>query len=152
MRRGFTLIELTISITLMAILIGVYFLAANPGGQLASSRNTERKLHLQTIMNNLQQAVADQGKGGLNFSCSPSGLLPTSTMRMTSVSGPGNYNIAPCLIPTYAFSLPFDPIAAGGHYASASDYDTGYGIVIASSGVITLSAPYAELGKTITYP
>ena len=69
---------------------------------------------------------------------------------MTSTAGAGNYNIAPCLVPIYAFSLPFDPVATSGHYASVSDYDTGYSISIATSGVITLSAPYAELGKTIS--
>ncbi len=152
MRKGFTLIEFIVVITLMAILVTVYFLAANPAGQLASARNTERKFHLQTIMNNLQQAIADQGKGNLNFSCSSAGPLPTSTERMTSAAGSGNYNIGLCLIPTYAFSLPFDPTATSGHYAAVSDYDTGYSIVMASSGAITLSAPYAELGKTITYP
>lgn len=147
MRRGLTLIELTIVITLMAILITVYFLAANPGGQLAASRNSRRSLDLQTIMNAVRQNIADQANG--QFSCA-SGPVPTSTKRMTNAAGAGNYNIAPCLITTYLFALPFDPTATSGHYTSVSDYDSGYSIVVNASGTITLSAPYAELGKTVS--
>jgi prepilin-type N-terminal cleavage/methylation domain-containing protein len=148
MRKGMTLIEIVITITLMAILVGVYFVVANPAGQLASSRNSERFLHLQAIMNAVTQNVADQGNR--QFSCS-SGPLSTSTKRMTSTAGAGNYNIAPCLVPTYLAFLPFDPSTSSARYNSVSDYDTGYTISINASGtVITLKAPAAELGKTIS--
>ena len=33
-RRGLTLIEILIAITLIVLLTGVYFMVANPGGQL----------------------------------------------------------------------------------------------------------------------
>lgn len=148
MRKGITLIEILISTTLMAILIGVYFLTANPGGQLASARNSERILHLQTIMNAVTQNIADQS--GRQFSCS-SGPLPTSTKRMTSIAGAGNYNVAPCLVSTYLALLPFDPSTSSAHYDSISDYDTGYNISINASGtLVTLTAPAAELKKTIS--
>ena len=147
MKSGFTLIEILIAITLMVILMGIYFLVANPAGQLASSRNSERLLHLQAIMNAIRQNVADQTTG--QFSCS-SGPLPTSSADMASASGTGYYDIAPCLVPTYLFTLPFDPSASSSRYTSVSDYDTGYTVVIDASGTITLSAPYAELGKTIS--
>jgi prepilin-type N-terminal cleavage/methylation domain-containing protein len=146
-KKGFTLIELTITITLLVILFGVYFLVANPAGQLSSSRNTERQLQLQTIMNAIRQNVADQANG--QFSCS-SGPVPTSTKRMTSTPGATNYNIGPCLVNVYLFALPFDPSGTSTHYNSVTDYDTGYSISINASGTITLSAPYAELGKTIS--
>ncbi len=146
MKRGFTIIELVVVVTLLVILTAVYFLSANPAGQLASVRNTERISHLQTIMNAVRQNLADQSNQ--QFLCS-SGPLPTSTARMTSVAGAGKYNIAPCLVPTYLFVMPFDPTATSGHYTSVSDYDTGYTIAINASGVITIAAPYAELGKTI---
>jgi prepilin-type N-terminal cleavage/methylation domain-containing protein len=147
-RRGLTLIELTITITLIAILTTVYLLVANPGAQLASSRNSERTLHLQTLMNAIRQNVADQSNQ--QFSCPAAGPLPTSTKRMTSAAGAGNYNIAPCLIPIYLFALPVDPSASSSHYNSVTDYDTGYTVSINASGTITLSAPYAELGKTVS--
>jgi prepilin-type N-terminal cleavage/methylation domain-containing protein len=146
-KKGFTLIELIIAISLIAIISGVYIVAANPTGQLASSRNTARQSDLQAIMVAIRSNIDDQGNE--QFSCT-SGSIPTSTTRMTSAAG--GYNIAPCLVPTYIFSLPFDPTATSSHYTSNSNYDTGYSIVINSStGQITLSAPYAELGKTISF-
>jgi prepilin-type N-terminal cleavage/methylation domain-containing protein len=148
MRKGLTLIELVIVITLIGILATVLFLSANPGRQLAQSRNTERVFHLQTIMNAVQQNRADQPNG--QFSCT-SGPLPTSSQRMMSGGASGTYDIAPCLLtPPYLYSLPFDPSATSSHFVSASDYDTAYNIMINASSVIILSEPYAELGKTIS--
>lgn len=149
MRKGLTLIEITIVIALMGILVATYFLAANPGGQLAASRNTQRSFELQAIMNAVRQNIADSPTG--QFQCVPAGTLPTSTKRMMSGGGVGTYDIASCLVPTYILVLPFDPSAPGAHYAAASDYDTGFSISInASTSVVTISAPYAELGKTIS--
>lgn len=147
---GFTLIELTITIAIIAAIAGVYFVTTNPAGQIASARNSERRSQLEAIMNAIQQNVADQGNE--KFSCS-SGPVPTSTTRM--MSAPGGYNIAPCIIiqnGAYGlYSLPFDPVAAGAHYTSLTDYDTGYSIIMNSStGQIVLTAPYAELGKAVS--
>ncbi len=145
-RSGLTLFEIVIVIALIAILSAVYFLVANPGSQLAASRNSERTLHLQTIMNAIRQNVADQSNE--QFLCS-SGAIPATSTDMASASG--SYNIAPCLIPTYLFSLPFDPVLPNAHYISNTNYDTGYSIFITTStGQITLTAPAAELGKIIS--
>ncbi len=147
MRKGFTLIELMISMVLMAVLISVYFLVANPAGQLAAARNSERFLQLQTIMGAIEQNVADQSNR--QFSCS-AGPVPVSSTRMGSASG--SYNIASCLVPTYGLSfLPYDPSASSAHFTSLTDYDTGYTISINASGtLIKLVAPYSELGKSVS--
>jgi prepilin-type N-terminal cleavage/methylation domain-containing protein len=148
--KGLTLIEIVVVIALIVVITGIYFLAANPAGQLAQSRNNERKLHLETIMQAVRQNIADQNNE--QFSCT-SGPLPTSSKKMASGGASGTYNIGPCLIPTYIFSLPADPSAPTGHYNSNADYDTGYNIAINSStGQITLSAPFAEVvnGKSST--
>lgn len=145
-RSGLTLVEIIITVAIIVVITGVYFLAANPAGQLASSRNSKRSLDLQTIMNSIRANIADQGNG--QFSCA-SGAIPTSTEDMGSASG--SYNIAPCLIPTYIFTMPFDPSASSSYYTSNTSYDSGYSIVINSStNQITLSAPHAELNKTIS--
>jgi prepilin-type N-terminal cleavage/methylation domain-containing protein len=146
MKKGFTIIEIVISIALIVVITGIYIVVANPAGQLASSRNNERLLHLQTIGNSIRANIADQSNEV--FSCG-AGTIPTSTTLMGNATG--SYNIAPCLIPIYMFSMPYDPSASSAHYVSVSNYATGYAISINASGtVITLSAPSAELGKTIS--
>lgn len=145
-RRGLTLVEIVIVLALISIIAGIGFFALNPTGQFASARNTQRQLHLQAVMNAIRQNIADASGG--SFGCS-SGALPTSTKKMAS--SVGNYNIAPCLLPSYLTTMPFDPSAAGAHFVSATDYDTGYTVAYNSSTTqITLSAPSAELGKSIT--
>ncbi len=146
-RVGFTLIELIIVITLIAIIAGIYIIVGNPAGQLAAARNQKRISDLQTIMLAIRNNIDSQGNE--QFSCA-AGPIPTSTTDMSSNAG--GYNIAPCLTQDHViYSMPFDPNTSGTHYTSNSDYDTGYFIVMNSStGQITLSAPYAELGKTIT--
>lgn len=145
-RRGMTIIEIVIVIALLGILIAVGIVAMNPAGQLAGSRNNRRTLDLQTIMNGVRANIADQM--GQTFSCG-AGAVPTSTKRMAV--GAGNYDIASCLVPIYLLSLPFDPSTSSAHYTSNSDYDTGYFIARnASTGQITLTAPAAELKKTIS--
>ncbi|HEX4104350.1 MAG TPA: prepilin-type N-terminal cleavage/methylation domain-containing protein [Candidatus Paceibacterota bacterium] len=145
MRRGLTLIEIVITIAIIAILVGTYFLVANPAGQLASARNSRRTTDLETIMLAIKSNIADQGNG--KFSCA-SGAIPTSTKNMGSAAG--SYNIAPCIVPTYISVMPSDPGATSSYYNSPSDYNTGYSISINASNTITLSAPHAELGKTVT--
>ena len=145
MRKGLTLIEVLIAIALVTILTGLYFFVANPAQQLALSRNSERQLQLQAIMNAIRQNIADQSNE--RFSC-VTGPIPTSTQKMASSGG---YNIAPCLVPTYGlFTIPFDPATSTAHWVSVSDYDSGYTIIQNASGSVTLSAPAAELKQTIS--
>ena len=144
-RSGLSLVEIIISIAIIAILTGVYFLVANPAGQLAGARNSRRIADLQSIMLGIRQNIADQGNG--QFGCA-SGSVPTSTKNMGSATG--SYNIAPCLVPTYLALMPTDPSASSAYYNSPTDYNAGYSIKMNASGSITLSAPSAELNKTIT--
>jgi prepilin-type N-terminal cleavage/methylation domain-containing protein len=146
MRKGVTLVELILAMGLFALLVTTAFVALNPGGQLASTRNTQRTLHLQALLNSIRQNMADTSGGG--FTCA-AGPIPSSTTRMAS--GGGNYDIAPCLVPAYLPTMPYDPATTTAHYTSNIDYDTGYFISRnASSGQVTLSAPAAELNKTIS--
>ncbi len=147
MRKGLTLIEIVIVVALIAILVGIYFLVANPAGQLASARNSRRMVDLQNIMLGIRENIFEGGTS--QFVCA-SGGIPTSTKNMGSASG--SYNIAPCLIPNDGlFAMPFDPSATSSYYNSPTDYNTDYSIIINASGSVTLSALNAELNKTITY-
>ena len=144
-KEGFTLIELVISIALLAIVTIGTLVVLDPAGRLASARNSQRQAHLNTILNAIRQNLADN-RG--TFSCA-AGDIPTSTKKMAT--GAGNFDIYSCIVPTYIFSLPFDPATSTAHFISATDYDTGYTVIKASStGIITLVAPAAELKKSIS--
>ena len=145
-RSGITLLEIIISMAILVILLVITITAMNPGGQVAMARNSQRKFHITSILNAIRANLADTRTG--IFICA-NGDLPTSTKRMAS--GAGNYDIASCLIPNYLNILPYDPSASSSYWTDFSNYNTGYNLVKnASTGAITVSAPYAELGKVIS--
>jgi prepilin-type N-terminal cleavage/methylation domain-containing protein len=146
MRKGLTLIEIVITVAIIAIVSGIFFLVANPAGQLASARNGRRNADLQSLMLAVRQNIADQGNG--QFGCASAGPIPTSTKNMGSAAG--SYNIAPCIVPTYIAVMPFDPGTSTAYYTSPSDYNSGYSIIANASGSVTISAPSAELNKKIS--
>lgn len=144
---GFTLIEMLITITIVAVLAGVILVSINPNEFLAKGRDTERKSHLVTILNAVGGRIADN-KGVFETGCA-AGVIPATTTKMAM--GGGNYDIGPCLVATYLPSMPFDPKATGAHWTSTTNYDTGYTIMKnATTGRITVSAPTAEL-EVISY-
>ncbi|MBS3903598.1 MAG: prepilin-type N-terminal cleavage/methylation domain-containing protein [Anaplasmataceae bacterium] len=145
--KGFSVLEVLLAVSLLAIVGGYALYAMNPGGQLAKARNSERTAHLNTIMNGIRLNMADNRS---SFDC-VSGTLPTSTIRRLASSGSSSYNIAPCLVPTYLPLIPHDPSMVGAHYTDPTSYDSGYHIQQNSTTKqVTLSAPGAELGATIT--
>ncbi len=147
-RSAFTLIELIVTIGVIAIVSLGILVALNPVGQLAAARNSQRQSHLQSIMNGIRQNVVDNRQGNV-FNCAAGDIPTTTTKKMAS--GSGNYDIYSCLVPTYLFSLPVDPSTSTAYFNSAADYDTAYTITKnASSGAVTLAAPAAELKKVIS--
>lgn len=144
-QAGFTLIEIAISIGIIAILAGLVLVAINPARQFAQARNTQRISHSNQILSAIGMRIADN-RGIFETACT-AGSIPATSTAMAQ----GGYNIAPCLVPTYMPTFPFDPSASGAHYTSDTDYASGYIIQRdAGSGRITVSAPNAELGQTIT--
>ena len=144
-RKGFTLIEILIVIGLIAVLAGVLIVALNPARQFSQARNAQRWNNMDTIISSIIANTTDN-KG--TFTCA-AGAIPTTSTDMAV--GTGNYDIGPCLVPTFAASLPNDPSATGAHWTSPTDYDSGYSVSRdATSGRITVTAPAAELGVTIS--
>lgn len=144
-RDGFSLVELIVALAIVAILTAATLILINPPQQLAKGRNTQRQSNVTYILNAVVQNTADNAGA---FSCS-TGPIPTTTAIMAVSTG--SYNIAPCLVPTYLPSLPFDPTASGTYYTSVTAYNTGYAILSnASTGRITIAAPSAELSQTIS--
>ncbi len=139
--KGFTLVELLIVIAIIAILAAAVIIGLNPARQFSQARNSQRWSHLNAILNAVSANTTDNNGA---FTCA-AGAIPITATAMS----PTGYNICSCLVPTYLSSMPFDP--SSGSYSSCTTYNTGYNIVRdATSNRITISAPNAEVGATIS--
>lgn len=141
MSKGFTLIEILVVIGIIAILAAVVIVALNPARQFAQARNSQRWSNINTLLNAIGQRLADsRGTWTATGGC-PSPLPSAATVVG---SGSGNFDLATCIIPTYVSTMVTDPSV--GTLAS-----TGYTLQRDSStGRISVSAPYAELGESIS--
>lgn len=145
-KRGFTLIEILLVIGMIAILATIVIVAVNPARQFAQSRNTQRVSNVNTILNAVHQYAVDN-----------TGTLPTTIASSTCATVATNEicktGAASCtgLIDlsvltnneTYLVSMPYDP-------SGATTNGTGYRVAKSANGRITVCAPSAELGVTIS--
>lgn len=139
---AFTLIEVLISIAIIAILISTAIFTINPAQRFAETRNDQRKLNINVILNAIGQNITDNTG---SFVCG-GGPIPTST---PTVIGTSTYDIYDCLVTEYISEIPVDPKT--GIVGTSTSYNTRYSIVQNSTTTqITLSAPDAELGEIIT--
>lgn len=154
-KKGFTLIELLIVIGIIAVLAGVVIVALNPARQFAQARDTQRTSHVNTLLNAVGQRMADtrgifnNAGAGNNPAACAAGAIPA----VVTAIGTGSYDMAPCIVPTYTSVMPVDPGRANppaGCPAAPGAADTGYTIIQAATGQVTIAAPCTEIGAIIT--
>ena len=138
--EGFTLLEILLVVAAIVILAGIVIVAVNPTKQLGDTRNAQRKADVNTILNAVYQYAIDS-----------SGTLPASvTTTQTEVCKTGAQSCTGLVdlsvltaSEKYVPTIPTDP-------TGASTNGAGYEIKKSSNGRVTVSAPDAEQGATIT--
>jgi prepilin-type N-terminal cleavage/methylation domain-containing protein len=137
-RRGFTLIELLVVIGILAITL----IAINPARQFSQANNTKRSSDVNAILNAVGQYSADNR-----------GALPVGISTAVANVADDGADICAALMTQYLAALPVDPLTNNGTPVAdcGAAYDTNYTIVrSAAENRITVSAPAAELGATIS--
>jgi prepilin-type N-terminal cleavage/methylation domain-containing protein len=150
-QKGFTLIELLVVIGILAILLAITLIAINPAKQFAQANNTQRASDVNTILNAINQYMSEN-----NGQLPPAGAggIPVAPAAANEISDVGA-DLCTVLVPEYIAALPVDPQSGTGDPIEAADcaaaYATGYEVVqSAGSNRITVSAPDAELGQSIS--
>ena len=138
-QKGFTLIEILVVIGMIALLATIVLIAINPARQFAQGRNTQRSSNVNAILNAIGQYTADN-----------KGNLPTQITTSDQDISDSGANLCAVLMPTYIPSLPQDPSLTGGPFTACTTYDTGYHVKKDTDGRVTVIAPSAELGATIS--
>lgn len=139
-RSGFTLLEILLAVAALVILASIVIIAINPTKQLADTRNSERYVDVNTILNGIYQYAIDND-----------GDWPSEEISATAApicqsgvaEGTNDCVSLDALIPVYLVDIPSDPRAATTNI-------TGYEILTSgAANRIRITAPGAEEGRTI---
>lgn len=137
--KGFTLLEILLVVGLIAILAGIVILAINPSKQLAETRNSERRVDVNTVLNAVYQYAID------NNGTIPAAITTTQTEICTT--GGTCTGLVDLSVLTdseeYLVAMPTDPTGSTANGA-------GYEILETANGRVTVTAPDAEEGSTIS--
>jgi prepilin-type N-terminal cleavage/methylation domain-containing protein len=154
-KKGFTLIELLVVIGILAILLSIVLIAINPARQFGQANNTRRHSDITAILNAVGAYSADK-KGVLptqipvyDVAKANNGALPVCKNTAT----PANCaDLCADLVTDYIPALPMDPQTGTGTSVTdcTVDYTTGYTVLKDGAGRVTVSAPGAENGETIS--
>lgn len=132
--KGFTLLELLVVITIIALIATAIIVALNPVQRFAEARNSHRWSDVNSILTAVHEYIVD------NDGTLPSGL--TTGQAATELGTCGTCDDLSTPLAPYLKSIPIDP--SGGTAA-----ETGYTVAVDSNNIVTIAAPDAEVGATI---
>jgi prepilin-type N-terminal cleavage/methylation domain-containing protein len=155
-RGGFTLLEILLVVGIISLLAGIVIVAINPGKQLASVRNTQRKSDLKQLNSAITQYYIGEQEYPADVQ---SATTYTEICDTGNVPGPqetivcGSLADLSVLVPTYITAIPVDPQGASTtafiNTAYAAEGGTGYYVMKDSHQKLILNTERAELGTVI---
>jgi prepilin-type N-terminal cleavage/methylation domain-containing protein len=138
-QKGFTLLEVLLVVGILSILASIVIFAINPSRNLADTRNAQRWSDVNTILSaSYQYAIANNGT-------IPSTITTTST-EVCNTAGTCSGLVDLGVLHAagrYVVGIPKDP-------STATANGSGYNVVKDANGRITVNAPGAESGATIS--
>ena len=155
-KSGFTLLEILLVVGIISVLAGIVIVAINPGRQLATVRNTERRSDIKQINSAVLQYYIDHSYYPASTTLTTTLTEICDTGALSSPSGVdcGSLLDLSELVPTYITAIPTDPSGASSTLSLipkvyAATGGTGYKIAKSASNKIVVTAPEAELGAMI---
>jgi prepilin-type N-terminal cleavage/methylation domain-containing protein len=152
-QKGFTLIELLVVIGILAVLLAITLIAINPARQFAQANNTQRSSDVNTILNAINQYMADN-KGNLPTALEAATCTIDAPCSLAEDDNPvttSDVNLCAEVVSNYLAALPGDPkdgvntplneTTCG---TAGITYDTHYEIYKGNNNRITVTAPGAE--------
>lgn len=133
-QSGFTLLEILLVVAAIGILAGIVIFAINPGKQLADTRNAQRKVDVNTILNAIHQYSIDNNgtvPGGLS-------ILQKEICRTEATSCTDLYDLSVLTTDEkYLTAMPVDPL-------TSNPNSTGYSAALTAGGRVIIRSSYAE--------
>lgn len=140
-KKGFTLLEILLAVAALVILAGIVILAINPAKQLADTRNAERWMEVNQILNATYQYTIDNG-GNLPTDApviaATTEICKTGVVDASCVAGPFINLKALTTNGQFLVSMPTDPKNL------AASNGVGYTIAKDANGRLTVCAPNSE--------
>jgi type IV pilus assembly protein PilA len=141
-KKAFTLLEILLVVAAIAILAGIVILAVNPTKQLGDTRNSQRRIDVNTILNAVYQYAID------NNGTLPAAIQSTTTWGICKSSPTATTSCTDLSVLTtnekYLVSIPTDPSGV------VSTNDSNYRIIRTANNRVTVWAPAAEQSATIS--
>lgn len=145
-QKGFTLLEILLVVAAIAILASIVILAINPNKQLGDTRNAQRRVDINTLLNAAYQ-----------YSIDNNGTLPSNIPTAANCNAPATNeicktggtctNLVDLTVLTtsqkYLVSIPFDP-------SSSTTNGTGYYITKNANNRVTVCAVFSEQSASIS--